>query len=74
MTTVIKRDGTKEPYDVSKIRRAITLAANASEMSGNYTEHNIDLCTNIINNDFSGRDEAHIEEIQNAVEAVLMAY
>lgn len=74
MKYVIKRDGTKEDFDIQKIKRAITLAAHAADAENPCCTSRIDLCTELAYASFDGDDCATIEEIQDAVEDILMTH
>lgn len=73
MTTVIKRNGSIEPYDLSKIHRAITLAAEAADPDNPNKSVCVTLCTAAVEKELKGASTINIEDIQNIVENVLMS-
>lgn len=65
---IIKRDGTTEKYDLTKISNAITLAFKTTN---EYTEDNVNSVLTYFKNHFSKLNT--VEEIQDAVEKSLIA-
>lgn len=71
---VIKRDGTREDFNIEKIKVAITKAANAADSANPCKDGLIDLCTNLTMTAIENNDVVDIENIQDTVEQVLMAH
>ena len=72
MFQVIKRDGSKADFTLTKINDAIMKAFNATQM--NYNNDIIDLLALRVTADFQKKvenDEIHVEDIQDSVERVL---
>lgn len=72
MFQVIKRDGSKADFTLTKINDAIMKAFTATQMS--YNNDIIDLLTLRVTADFQKKvenDEIHVEDIQDSVERVL---
>ena len=72
MFQVIKRDGSKSDFTLTKINDAIMNAFTATQMSYNYDI--IDLLALRVTADFQKKvenDEIHVEDIQDSVERVL---
>ena len=72
MFQVIKRDGSKADFTLTKINDAIMKAFTATQMS--YNNDNIDLLALRVTADFQKKvenDEIHVEDIQDSVERVL---
>ncbi len=72
MFQVIKRDGSKADFTLTKINDAITKAFTATQMS--YNNDIIDLLALRVTADFQKKvenDEIHVEDIQDSVERVL---
>lgn len=72
MFQVIKRDGSKSDFTLTKINDAIMKAFTATQMS--YNNDIIDLLALRVTADFQKRvenDEIHVEDIQDSVERVL---
>jgi len=72
MFTVIKRDGSKVDFTLSKIGDAIRKAFDAVEMQ--YNNDIIDMLSLRVTADFQAKirgEEIHVEEIQDSVEKVL---
>lgn len=70
MMIVVKRDGTEELYDISKIKKVINLAFQNSNIECN----NISDIVNFIDQKLKKYEKINIEEIQNIVEKTLMIY
>lgn len=66
-TTIIKRDGKKEPFSLEKIKQAISKAFLST---GNFA--NQETLTNILSH-LRISNEITVEEIQNQVEIALMS-
>ena len=74
MLYVIKRDGIKVPFDSEKIKNAILKSFKA--VDGNVTEYaytKAETIANYIEEYYSDRNEATVEDIQNLVENGLMS-
>ena len=72
MFQVIKRDGSKADFTLTKINDAIMKAFTATQMS--YNNDIIDLLALRVTADFQKKvenDEIHVEDIQDSVERVL---
>ena len=70
---VIKRDGTEVPFDLERIRSAISRANAEVPESQNLSQYFIDNVTNAVVAQCIGMQHApHVEEIQNIVENELM--
>ena len=72
MFQVIKRDGSKADFTLTKINDAIMKAFTATQMS--YNNDIIDLLALLVTADFQKKvenDEIHVEDIQDSVERVL---
>ena len=72
MFQVIKRDGQKADFTLTKINDAIMKAFNATQMQ--YNNDIIDLLSLRVTADFQGKvkeDGVHVEDIQDSVEKVL---
>ena len=72
MFQVIKRDGSKSDFTLTKINDAIMKAFTATQMS--YNNDIIDLLALRVTADFQKKvenDEIHVEDIQDSVERVL---
>ena len=72
MFQVIKRDGSKADFTLTKINDAIMKAFTATQMS--YNNDIIDLLALRVTSDFQKKvenDEIHVEDIQDSVERVL---
>lgn len=74
MCVVIKRDGTKVPFDKTKIQRAILNAYKEyyNDENCNYAEEIVDLIEEVVNS--SEIEEITVEDIQDMVEDNLMEY
>lgn len=77
--TIIKRDGRKVPYEISKIQDAILMAATAVEGSANVKE-NIKLAEDTakvvnekLNETFTARRSPTVEQVQDIVEKSLIS-
>ena len=68
---VIKRDGTKVPFDATKISNAIQKAYN--EVKEEWFSTIGQLVVDKVLSHFNNREELEVEEIQDEVEAVLMS-
>jgi intein/homing endonuclease len=70
--TIIKRDNTKELFDINKIKKVLEIAFNNT----NTTCNNIDEILDYINEELSKKNEEFykIEDIQDLVENTLMIY
>lgn len=72
MFQVIKRDGSKADFTLTKINDAIMKAFTATQMS--YNNDIIDLLALRVTADFQKKvenDEIHVEDIQDSVERVI---
>ncbi len=67
-TQIIKRDGTKEPFNLNCPSIAIQKAASASGQ----TINNLEEILNKIKVKFEDKESATVEEIQDVVEHLLM--
>lgn len=74
MCVVIKRDGTKVPFDKTKIQRAILNAYKEyyNDENCNYAEEIVDLIEEVVNS--SEIEEITVEDIQDMVEDNLMEH
>ena len=68
---VIKRDGTREPFDAQKIQKAIINACKASDYFNEFVENTVNEYINVFNNSITS--DLHVEDIQDSVEKFLMA-
>ena len=71
MSTIIKRDGSEEEFDFSKIEKAVTSAFNATRPNED-NKYDIDNVLHLLNTQLIGPDIKTVEEIQDTVERVLM--
>jgi len=71
---VIKRDGTEQEFDFSKIQNAITSAFNVTRphSSKKINELQIGKILNLIRSELLGREIVSVEEIQDIIERILM--
>lgn len=69
---IVKRDGTHEKVDLTKIQNAVMKAAQ--EHLDEYSAHNVscEVCNKVLNK-IKGRKEVSVEDIQDFVEKVLMS-
>ena len=75
--TIIKRDGRRVPYEISKIQDAILMAATSVEGD---IHNNIELAENVakvvdkkLNEEFTTRKSPTVEQIQDYVEKALIS-
>lgn len=78
MNEIIKRNGSKEPFNSEKIKIAISNANNdVDELSNKISDNDIDeiasYITNIASSRQSDNNPIHVEEIQDIVETQLMS-
>ena len=71
MIKIIKKDGTKEDYNVQKVVTAVTKSANRALIT--FTPEDLNnICSFVDNRVFNmGKDEIHIAEMHNIVEGAL---
>ncbi len=71
MIKIIKKDGTKEDYNVQKVVTAVTKSANRALITFT-TEDLNNICSFVDNRVYTmGKDEIHISEMHNIVEGAL---
>ena len=71
LETIVKRDGREVPFSIDKIATAIYSAAEAT--GGNNYEESLELASKVVNYiEQSGNTKPTVEEIQDAVEKILI--
>ena len=68
---VIKKDGTKEPFDAEKVRRSIKSAADDAGLSEDRTAEVVDIVTRSVMKALEGREDVPTAEIRERVLATL---
>ena len=68
---VIKKDGTKEPFDVEKVKRSIKSAADEAGLSQDRTQEVVDIATRSVMKTLEGREDVPTAEIRERVLAAL---
>ena len=70
---VIKRDGTKEPFDAEKIKKSITAAAQMANLSKERTNEVVGQVSNVAIQLAEGKEEVATTEIKEKILAELDA-
>ncbi len=71
VTDVIKKDGTKVPFDVEKIKSAIMAASSVTDLSDVRKNEIVEQVVNAVLVEMGGKTEVSTTEIKNAVLAKL---
>jgi len=73
ISQVIKKDGTKEPFDVEKVKRSIESAADEAGLSQDRTQEVVDIATRSVMKTLEGREDVPTAEIRERVLAAVRA-
>jgi len=64
---VIKKDGTKQPFDVEKIKRAVSAAAGQAGLSGEEATKIADQVSSAVTQSLAGKEEVTSTEIRGKI-------
>ncbi len=64
---VIKKDGSREPFDAEKIRRSITIAAEQANLLGERKNEVVEKVTAVTIQMVEGREEVETSEIKEKI-------